>query len=92
MLAFVWLMSGVVLKARRGRVALLKLSRNKKRVVAISREALLECGASSHHFFLRLQPIDEPDHPLHEIAEIRYQIGAEAFKRDLSGCENQHDA
>jgi len=27
-----------------------------------------------------------------EVTEIRQQIRAEAFKGDLSGCENQHDA
>ena len=30
--------------------------------------------------------------PRHEISEIRQQIRTEAFKRDLSGRENQHDA
>ncbi len=30
--------------------------------------------------------------PRHEISEIGQQIRAEAFKRDLSGRENQHDA
>ena len=30
--------------------------------------------------------------PRHETSEIRQQIRAEAFKRDLSGRENQHDA
>jgi hypothetical protein len=32
------------------------------------------------------------EYPSHEISEIRQQIRTEAFKRDLSGRENQHDA
>jgi len=31
-------------------------------------------------------------HPLREVAEIRQQIRPEAFKCDLSGRQNQHDA
>ena len=31
-------------------------------------------------------------HPLREVAEVRQQIRAEAFKRDLPGRKNQHDA
>jgi hypothetical protein len=30
--------------------------------------------------------------PRHEISEIRQQIRTEAFKRNLPGRENQHDA